>query len=170
MSGADADKAKKDKWHRADKISLVSLIVAIAALSGSPYVSKVYQHFSGPDATITEPQNGSVQSSYLFGASGTARNIPAGDDLWLVVRAAGNGEWYPVTRLIPQNGLWIVGANVIRPANGSQTLEVIMLPDSNEATFNDYVNALDGPKHSNPGVSSLPAGYTIEAVAHLLIH
>lgn len=158
------------KWSRANKIGLFGAIVAVIALiiAALPYAADVWRHFSGPSAAITEPAPGSVQPNNMFGAQGTSRNIPDGDDLWLVVRSGIEARWYPVTRIVPVNGPWIVGGGLIRPALGSQIIELIMLSDSNEASFINYVKALQ-LKQLNPGLSSLPNGYTLLASAQIQV-
>jgi hypothetical protein len=147
------------RWTRANKIAL---FVGIAALAVAliPYAIDIVSHFKGPRASIIQPAPQSIQPNNMFSADGTASNIPAGDDLWLVVRSGVGARWYPSTRLSPINGQWIVGGGIIRPAAGPQFLEVIMLPDSSEATFVNYVNALR-LQNLNPGLAELPSGYKV---------
>jgi hypothetical protein len=57
---------------------------------------------------------------------------------------------------------------VIQPATGFQEIEVIMLSDSDEAQFIDYVNRrkLTG---TDPGVSNIPSVHSLEAVARIIV-
>jgi hypothetical protein len=147
------------KWTRANKIAL---FVGIAALAVAliPYAIDVVRHFTGPRGSISEPAPGSIQPNNMFSADGTASNIPSGDDLWLVVRSGVGGRWYPAARVAPINGQWLVGGGIVRPAAGPQILELILLPDSSEATFVNYVSALR--LHDlNPGLRQLPSGYKV---------
>jgi len=148
----------------------ITLFVGLAALIVGliPYAIDIERHFTGPHASISEPASGSIQPNNMFSAYGTASNIPSGDDLWLVVRSGVEARWYPSTRLVPLNGDWIVGGGINRPSAGPQVLELILLPDSREGTFVNYVNALR--LHDlNPGMSQLPSGYTVLYSAQIVV-
>jgi hypothetical protein len=157
-------------WTRAEKISATSAAIAVIALgiAATPSVSDVVKHFTGPRATIAMPAEGSTQPGNL-GATGTATNIPRDDDLWLVIRSGIEGRWYPVSRIVPQaNGVWTIPRDVIQPAKGFQEIEVIMLSDSDEAQFIDYVNQRISTG-ADPGLSSIPSVYSLEAVVRITV-
>jgi hypothetical protein len=154
-------------WSRADKISAAIAVIALGA-AVTPYVSDVVKHFTGPRATIIMPVDGSTHPR-SFGATGTAANIPRDDDLWLVIRSGIEGRWYPVSRIVPQaNGAWTIPRGVIQPATGFQEIEVIMLSDSDEAQFIDYVNQRMKTS-ADPGLSSIPSVYSLEAVVRITV-
>jgi hypothetical protein len=114
------------------------------------------------------PTDGSTQPSNL-GATGTATNIPRDDDLWLVIRSGIEGRWYPVSRIVPQdNGVWKIPRDVIQPAKGFQEIEVIMLSDSDEAQFIDYVKQRMATG-ADLGLSSIPSVHMLEAVARITV-
>lgn len=162
--------AKKPAWSRTDKIARLGLVVAVVTAIGVliPYAIDVYNHLTGPAAAFAEPVNGSAQTSSL-GASGTAHNIPLSDDLWLAVRSGIEARWYPVERLVVQNGHWSVGPGIIWPASGTQELQIIMLSDSDEASFINYVQA-HNLQHKNPGLSNLPPGYQVLKTVQIEVH
>jgi hypothetical protein len=155
-------------WSRADKINGLTAVIALL-VAVQPYAYDAWNHFAGPRATITGPVDGSTEPNQDFGASGTAKHIPRDDDLWLVTRSGIEGRWYPVTRIVPDaEGKWVVPKNVIQPAKGFQEIEVIRLSISDGAQFIDYVNRRT-TNGSDPGVSSIPSIYELEAVARITV-
>jgi hypothetical protein len=144
-------------------ISIIALFIA-----SLPYLSDAVEHFTGPRAAITTPADGSTPPSD-FGATITAANIPRDDDLWLVIRSGIEGRWYPVRRIVPPaNGVWTIPRGVIRPAKGLQEIEVMMLSDSDEAQFIDYVNRREATGN-DPGLSTIPSIYSLKAVTRITV-
>ena len=155
-------------WSRADKINGVAALVALV-VAVQPYAHAAWNHFAGPQATITAPADGSTEQNQDFGASGTAKHISRDDDLWLVIRSGIEGRWYPVTRIIPgSDGGWVVPRQVIQPAKGRQEIQVIRLSISDEAQFIDYVNRR-ASNRSDPGLSTIPSVHKLEAVARIIV-
>ncbi len=144
-------------------ISIIALLVA-----SLPYLSDVVKHFTGPRAAITMPADGSTQPSN-FGATITAANIPHDHDLWLVIRSGIEGRWYPIRRIVPPaSGVSTIPRGVIRPAKGFQEIEVMMLSDSDEGQFIDYVNRREATG-IDPGLSTIPSVYSLEAVTRITV-
>ena len=62
-----------------------------------------------------------------------------------------------------------IGPGFIWPAVGPQELQIIMLNDSDEASFINYVQVLY-LQHKNPGLSNLPPGYQVLKTVQIEVH
>lgn len=118
-----------------------------------------------PSVTIISPPSGTNLPNNTFGASGTARNIPAGDGLWLVIKAPTYYKFYPVGRIKVVNGIWVVAERKICPAGGRQDIRVFLVPNSAAAKLAVYVSRRTS-KH-DPGIRSMPSSATPEAISRL---
>jgi hypothetical protein len=159
----------KQQWSRADRISLATAILALV-VAVAPVAIHFWEILHSVHATITTPTTGSIYHANKDpGATGTARNKPSDEDLWVVKRSGIEGRWYPAERLhIKSDGTWTTGP--LRPGLGEQEFYVILVPITEDAQFIDYVNNLVHSNYkSDPGVSSLPPDSKVEAVSSVTV-
>ena len=156
------------KWERSDKISLLAVMIALLGSIGgigSPYlISWIKQHYA-PYVTIRYPTDGARKPDNGFGAGGTAINIPAGSDLWLVVRAGVQGAWYPLTRLSIKDSHW----KVLRVCPGAclQDIEIFLVPYASDAQLIAFVNGTGEVRKR--GINSMPPNAVLEATSDVTV-
>lgn len=121
-----------------------------------------------PEVTIISPPNGARLPDNTFGASGTAKNIPTADSLWLVIKAPNYYRWYPVIRIKTAGDTWVVGPNRICPAGGRQNIRVFLVPNSAAGQLSAYVTHRSS--QHDPGIRSMPSSAVSEAVSHLHVN
>jgi hypothetical protein len=156
------------KLTLAERLTPWSFVVSVVALAASliqPSIL-VYDHFSLTSVSISNP----IPNASLIGpdhtALGTAKNIPADNDLWLVVRTEDVGQWYPVGRIsVNPDGSWSTDFSLGDPGpNNAGVFEIyvylvgsqysgIIADDENKIEKNGY----------RQGLSSMPAGPTLTA-------
>lgn len=149
-------------WKRADWLSLVSIIVALiaAGITAAPYV---YNYFAATDGVILSPADRFVTHAGEISASGTVENAPSAEsgdqDLWLVVRPRVASTWYPVERLlIQEGGTWEVSAQDLKlgPA-GNYQICLFLADSSASADFHQHVLA-NLTNADPPGMIKPPVG------------
>lgn len=153
---------RRRKWKRSQKIALGVVILgavipAVITYLIIPSVSYGYKYITQPtqpQAYISFPAQQAILTDNDISASGTASNIPVGDELWLVIQAGSVGKWYPVQQLDAQNGSWRIGKGIICPASGPLTLEVYLVPDSGGEAFFQYISPANQNKAA--GIDQTP--------------
>lgn len=88
-------------------VVLLALIVVLEVDDSSP--ARAHAAISPPSVSIDVPRNGAPVPWVSRDIEGTARNLPAGSVIWLVVRL-GNGDLYPATvpcKLNPSTSRWV---------------------------------------------------------------
>jgi hypothetical protein len=158
----DANKRSK-QWSTADKINGVGVLVAILGLT-IPLVWHLYTSSQQPRVSVKWPNDDVNMTDNTFGSYGTAAHIPAGSDLWLIVRSGGDGRWYPTKRpLQVHNGSWQIRRGTICPAAGSQELVIYMIPEAEEGSLFAYINSKAG--WNELGMNSVPVDSKVMASA-----
>jgi hypothetical protein len=169
--GSKADEGKgREKWSRADKVNGIAALIACLGLVlgvGLPGILHLVSYLKRSQASITWPVDNSKMTNNTFGAYGTAENIPADADLWLIVRSGIEGRWYPIQRLRIVNGSWHVGKKWICPAPGPQELVIYLVPDSEEGQL--YAYQTSGAQLKGLGINSIPLYSTVKATASVQI-
>lgn len=158
------------RWSRSDKISIAAIIIALLGAAGgigTPYLVSWVKHFNNPQVTIITPANGAKEADNGFGARGTASNIPAGSDLWLIVRAGVAGIWYPFNKLSIDNDQWYVKRHSICTGAGPQDIEIFLVPYASDDQLVTFVNSSE--QIQKLGINSLPPGATLEAASDVLV-
>jgi hypothetical protein len=157
-SAGEHHEPQKDKWTRADRISLGVAIIAVLS-SISPWVPSVVRHFTQPEVVITAPSANFVTTSKGFSVTGTAQHIPDDNDLWLIIRAP-DYFWYPVDQLDTVNGQWSVAAHKIcfLLGPGTQDIQVWMVPDTSDGPLVTWFS-----RSGAPGLTNLPPESVREA-------
>ena len=159
-------KAKPDrtKWARSDKISLCAVIAATLAflVAAIQPVESVVHHFTRSQVTITFPAAGTHLPDNTFGAWGTAADIPASSDLWLVMRSGVESRYYPTINLtLGSDGKWSIRRDVMCPAPGLQDVQIYLVPNTDENDLFDYVRS--SASKTGAGINSMPADAVLEA-------
>ena len=163
------------KWDKADKVNGAGVLIALIGLVlgvGLPDVLHGIAYLRRPQASITWPANYDKMKNDTFNAYGTASNIPAGSDLWLMVRPILEVRWYPVQRLRIVNGRWYVPKRLICPASGLQELMIYEIPDSEESQLLTYQGAGNPQVIKGTGLDRVPpdsvvkAAVTVQVPAH----
>jgi hypothetical protein len=122
---------------------------------------------SDPTVTISSPPNGGHLPDNAFGASGTARNIPASDSLWLVIKPPTYDRWYPVSRLNVVDSTWTVDPDKICSAGGWQNIRIFLVPNSADDPLAKYVSMRSS--QNDPGVANMPASAVPEAISRVYV-
>lgn len=162
---------KRAKWDRADKINGIGVLVALLGLIagvGIPNLLHWLSYLNRPQVIITWPGNNSKVANNTFDASGTAKNIPPNADLWLVVKPALEGRWYPVERLPVINDKWNTGKSQICPAPGLQELVIYMVPGPEEGQLWAYEKSILST-HKSVGINSAPPNSVVEATTFVRV-
>jgi hypothetical protein len=124
-------------------------------------VSFLIMHQSGrPKVQIAYPKDGQAVGGTEV-ISGTAQNIPQGDELFLLVNSYADHLYFPKGRLYPDStGNWSLPNAAIGTQSdpqGSQfQIDVALAHKDAAEEFNEYWKRVD-----RAGLSSLPAGVTI---------
>lgn len=148
-----------EKWSRADKINLWIALIACVGIA-VPYGKAIDRHFRRPQATITSPSPDEVMPNNTFGAAGTARNIPQGSDLWIVVRSGDEGRWYPDGRIIVRGNKWTYARWQLCTGYGVQYLQVFLVTFSAEKDLFSFIRS--SARQQEKGVNSMPPGARLE--------
>ncbi len=153
------------RWSRSDKIAMFTAVLGavLAVVALLPYGISIYHGMNRPKSAISLPVSGTRERTNIFGAAGTAQNIPPSSDLWLVVRGGVRGTWYPYNRLPVSDGRWRVPARRLCPGAGPQDIEVYLVPDTDETELFDFIHSTAA--RQSKGISSLPPGSVLEAVS-----
>jgi hypothetical protein len=163
----EAPKRERERWSRADKINrwiAVSAVIA-ALIALAPWAKNVYDWVQRPRAAISSPFNGEHVRTNTFGVAGTAANVPADADLWLVVRSGVEGRWYPIGRFLVTNGKWTSGVHDLCP--GPHDIEVFLVPDNGGAQFFTYVGSK--AQHQGVGIDSIPPTAVLEGTSQIIV-
>jgi hypothetical protein len=153
------------KWSRADTISAAAMVIALVALIG-PWLGHIIDVQYEPDATIvrvTISNDSCVNiqgglSHIGFNTTGTASNIPAGEDLWLLVRSV-EGPWYPLTRINTSIEPWNEQTEINTKDANFTNIEVIMLTAAEDGQLINYMtHPHTNKQHANVTISSPPSG------------
>jgi hypothetical protein len=94
------------------------------------------------------------------GLSGALRNIPMDRDIWMVVRAGVQGDWYAAGWFAQHGGSWSIGRGLICPANGAQEFQLWMVPDSEDTGL--LVLLHDKQLGKSTWAVDMPPGATLE--------
>jgi hypothetical protein len=118
-------------------IAIGALAVSLIALVVSVY-PHIEAHFAPrPEAYLVAPNPSTYTVPAGFLVTVRSNNIPDSSDLWFIVRAGSQDEWYPYYLMIP-NETWSM--TDVCPAVGKQTLQVWLVPDSEDAALLTYIN------------------------------
>ena len=134
-------------------------LIAFAALIEAVALSyPIYPHIEGiwsnsPEAHFVSPNPAINTAPAGFTVSISSNNIPDSSDLWFIVRAGSQGDWYPYYRIV-SNVTWSI-MNVC-PAVGKQILQIWMVPDAEESTLLTWTQDSKPGAHSQ-GLTSLGA-------------
>lgn len=115
--------------------------------------------------TISRPADGAILPDNTFGATGTAKHIPANDSLWLVLKPPGYGRWYPVSPISVIGGNWHIPRDIICPASGRQDVEVFLVPDVAMLRLQEYVSSRTA--QHDPGIAAMPSLTMLKAVSYV---
>lgn len=134
--------------------------------TGRPSASPTASSPTGPpEIMISYPRNDAHLPNNTFGATGIARDIPAGTYLWLVLKPSNYRRWYPVSAITVVNSTWAIGANTICPAGGLQNLEVFLVPKIAQSQLLAYVS--HRTSQHDPGIGNMPTLASRGAVSHV---
>lgn len=155
-------------WTRADRLNAIGVAVALT-VAVVPLCVKLVNKLNRAEAGFSLPLPGKV-ATRAFPAHGSASNIPASSDLWIVLRSGVEGRWYPVERLNVTHGQWHVDAGTICPTAGLQELWLVLVSDTDSGQLLDYVRKYNTPPAAPhpPGVSSLPPNHLLK-IQHITV-
>ncbi|WIX99269.1 hypothetical protein QRX60_35190 [Amycolatopsis mongoliensis] len=100
---------KQGTWSRTDKIARWSLVVSVAALllAATPLIGDWIAWLREPAASISSLDQNATLIGENQKISGRADHLPKDGDLWLIVRTADPGDWYPQQKLeVSSDGIW----------------------------------------------------------------
>ena len=137
--------------------TFTNLIAFAAPIEAVALSYPIYPHIEGiwsnsPEAHFVSPNPVINTAPAGFTVSISSNNIPDSSDLWFIIRAGSQGEWYPYSRIIP-NETWSIPG--VCPAKGSQVLQIYLIPNSEEGTLLIY--QADRTLSSGRGLTSLGA-------------
>ncbi len=155
-----------EEWSRADKINLSIVLTACLAIA-LPYGLQLLRFIQRPQAAIIAPVSGVRVLNNTFGANGTARNIPADSELWLVVKSGVEGRWYPWGPLSVSGGRWAVPPDRICPGYGPQYLQVFKVTDTETGDLFAFIRGSQSLQRQ--GINSLPPGAVLEASTRVIV-
>jgi hypothetical protein len=167
MARKNGGRANRAKWDRADKINGIGVLIALLGLIagvGVPNIVRWVSYLHRPQVSIRWPGNNDKLVNNTFGANGTAEAIPSDADLWLMVKPALEGRWYPVERLPITNDKWNISRRQICPASGLQELVIYMVPGSDEGPLWNYEKNIKTTQKS-VGINSVPLDSVVEATS-----
>jgi hypothetical protein len=161
-------------WTRSDKIAACSMIVALLAL-GYPVAKDIQAFTMAPSALIAivdEPLDYGRNPTGQFymdtvAVYGKASNIPADQDIWLVLRSQQQGTWRPIVRMHPDpNGVLSIH-DVKLPDPGGYGIFLYLATSRSSEELQGWISRqLDGsPSSSMP---SLPAEMTLLASRNIV--
>jgi hypothetical protein len=153
-----------ERWTKADKIAATAAFAALIT-AATPIGLGLWHRWESPDAAIVSPANGAKVANNTFAVSGTAEHIPQGDDLWLIVRAGDQGQWYPAAHIVVDGSRWRVGKDLVCPGSGIQDLVVFLIPAIDDQQLFSYMSGSEQSR-SEP-VLSLPPQSAFEASANI---
>jgi hypothetical protein len=152
-------------WTRDNKINFAMMVITLLAAIAAwvPPVRDLIASQKRPTAEILEPKNDEKLRGSTHRVHGTSKNVPAGKDLWLVVRIA-SGLWFPVEKCdTNSDGSWSLqpddvhlGAAAEGTDLGVYTLSLYLVGPSESEPFQAYVRGRDAGKDA--GLMSLPGG------------
>ncbi|WP_433830419.1 hypothetical protein ACQP2E_10815 [Actinoplanes sp. CA-015351] len=150
-------------WSRADKINLtIALVAAVAALVAAvPVVKGFWLDWRRPQSSFSNPsapQHNTTAAT--IDAEGTAANLPADNDLWLVVRS--DGLWYPIGICTVNDGGWsFEDVPLGNPKEkGQYTLYLYLTGPAETGDFADF-QTRQANDESATGLKSLPPGLRV---------
>ena len=158
------------KWSTADRINGIGITIALLGLVlgvAVPDVTHLIAYFKRPQAAFSWPHNNADMPNNTFAASGTAKNIPADSQLWLVIVPTVQGKWYPVGYLRVVDNSWHVPPSRICPAPGLQELVIYRVPDSEAGSLYSY--EASKAEVEGLGIDSMPLGSTVMTTAQVSI-
>ncbi len=160
------DKEDHRTWSWPDRINSTIAVVALL-IALAPYLEHFVSYLERPGAAISSPVDGEHVANNTFGVTGTAANIPADDDLWLVIRSGIQGRWYPVKRLLVTDGRWAVRRGTICPQPGPHDIEVFLVPDNGGGQFFSYLGST--AQSEGQGIDSIPPAAVLKAVSSIIV-
>lgn len=158
------------RWSTADRINGVAALIAILGLIAGvavPDLGHLISYLKRPQASFSWPHNNGDMPNNTFAATGTAKNIPADSQLWLVIVPTVQGKWYPVGYLHIVSNSWHVPPREICPAPGLQELVIYSVPDSEAGSLYSYESSK--AEVQGVGINSMPLGSTVMATAQVTI-
>jgi len=145
-----------DSNRATNSIAIIALLASVVL--SSPIYSHIEAWFAAsPEADFVSPSPSINAVPAGFLVSVRSNNIPDSSDLWFIVRAGSQAEWYPFS-LMSSNETWSM-PNVC-PGIGKQTLQVWLVPDAQESALLIWVDT----HHSSytQGLTSLGSPSAIE--------
>ncbi|WP_147268207.1 hypothetical protein [Spongiactinospora rosea] len=108
---------RRRSWARADKIAIFAVVISAIVTVGI-WLADRQGGIVPPSGSITNIADELVVRKEALFVEGKAQDIPAGSEVWLVIRAGSEGRWYPVmaTRVGP-DGSWRSDDDASDPRN-----------------------------------------------------
>ena len=139
----------------------VSIIALVLSAPVYPHIEALFA--ASPEADFVYPNPSTTTAPAGFSVSISSNNVPVSSDLWFIVRAGTQHEWYPFD-LINPNGTWSIAD--ICPATGKQILQIWLVPDSQESTLLTYLDSKHGSY--TQGLTSLGSRSATELAARTM--
>jgi hypothetical protein len=158
------DHSDKGKWSKADRINACGAFIALLGLAVGVLLPDALHGLAfimRPQVSFSWPTPNARMTNATFGASGTAHRIPAGYDLWLVVRPPLAGKWYPVEPLHFATGSWHVPGKVICPGPGVEQLVIYQISEFDDRPLYDYYNS--SAETVGTGIENMPLDSVVRA-------